>query len=106
MPTHERYEFEVKAKGRAVLPAGLRARCGFEPGTRLSARPLGRGQALIETADAVLNRIWSHRPDHETDGVEELRRWRDAEAGMKDRVTESKDPDQTGVATLKALGIS
>lgn len=105
MPVEEQYEFEVKAKGRVVLPAGLRTVCGFEPGTRVSARPIGRGQAILETTDAVLERIRSYGPDHETDGVEELRRWRDAEAGAERAEISSDNPDETGAATLEALGI-
>lgn len=105
MPTEERFEFEVKAKGRVVLPAALRDACGFVPGTRVSVRPIGRGQAILETADAALERIWSYGPGHETDGVEELRRWRDAEAARERPMPESEDPGAVGAATLEALGI-
>lgn len=105
MPVEEQYEFEVKAKGRVVLPAGLRTVCGFEPGTRVTARPIGRGQAILETAEAVLERIRSYGPDRQTDGVEDLRQWRDAEARAGRPESSSEDPDETGAATLEALGI-
>ena len=106
------YEFEVKAKGRAVIPAGLRSACGFEPGTMLHARPLGPGQAVVETSEAILERIWSANtsPEADTGGVEDLAAWRanevlgsnaspDAEAGSPEPLTDA------GRATLAALGL-
>lgn len=106
MAPEQHYEFEVKDKGRAVLPAGLRSVCGFEPGTRLTARPMGPGQALVETRQAVLARIWSHRPEGRTDGVGALRRWRAEQARHEHTVTHSADVNATGAATLAALGLS
>ena len=47
--TRDVYLFEVKEKGRSVLPAGLRAQCGFEVGMTIVAVALGPRRALIQT---------------------------------------------------------
>lgn len=106
------YGFEVKAKGRAVIPAGLRAACGFEPGTMLHARPLGPGQAVIETSEAILDRIWAANTSTEADagGVEDLAAWRANEVigsdASPDTETGSPEPlTDAGRAALAALGL-
>ena len=107
--TAPQYDFEVKAKGRAVLPAGLRTACGFEPGTRLHARPTGPGQAVVETTDAILNRIWSANSPDGTSGVEDLRAWRTAEAAATTQTEPGALPGEAltdvGRATLRTLGL-
>jgi bifunctional DNA-binding transcriptional regulator/antitoxin component of YhaV-PrlF toxin-antitoxin module len=103
------YDFEVKEKGRAVLPAGLRRDCGFDVGVRVTARPLGPGRALLETADSVIERIWSGVPGHPTDGVEDLKRWRSEQAAASANVAtvadEGTDGPAVGDQLLKALGL-
>ena len=79
-----RFEFEIKDKGRVVLPGGLRDICGFSVGTRLVARPLGKGQAIIETTDAVLERIWAGVPEqHAGSAVEALKQMRTGDAALQ-----------------------
>jgi bifunctional DNA-binding transcriptional regulator/antitoxin component of YhaV-PrlF toxin-antitoxin module len=101
------FSFEVKEKGRVVLPAGLRRACGFEVGSRLVARSLGPGQAIVETADAVMERIWSGVPAEPVDAVGALWEWRAEEA---ERMTQSASPPDAGVAgagqaMLRKLGL-
>ena len=107
-----RFEFEVKEKGRAVLPVGLRTACGFEVGTRLVARPIGPGQAIVETTDAVLDRIWSGIPSGTTqvDAVAELATARaEAVALREQRATATaagdERSDERSSALLPALGL-
>lgn len=78
----EMYHFEVKDKGRVVLPAALRSKWGFDVGSQLVARPLGPGQIVVETTDAVLERIWSGLPSDDADAVADLRATRDAQAAL------------------------
>ncbi len=71
------FQLSVKEKGRTVLPIGLQRACGFAPGAKLVARPLGNGRFLVETREAVLERIWADNPQSiTTDGVADLARWR------------------------------
>jgi len=71
------FRLSVKVKGRTVLPVGLQRACGFAPGAKLVARPLGRGRFVVETPEAVLERIWAGIPQNMiTDGVADLARWR------------------------------
>ncbi|MDQ3728779.1 MAG: hypothetical protein M3355_04245 [Actinomycetota bacterium] len=106
-----RFEFEVKEKGRAVLPVGLRTACGFEVGTRLVARPIGPGQAIVETTDAVLDRIWSGIPSGtQVDAVAELATARAGEVALREqRATANaagdERSDERSVALLTALGL-
>jgi hypothetical protein len=82
MPT---FRLFVKDKGRTVLPLGLQRACGFAPGSELVARPLGNGRFLVESADAVLSRIWERAADGSAeDGVAALSTWR-TEAGTQRR---------------------
>lgn len=90
----ELFRLAVKAKGRTVLPAGLQRACGFAPGAQLVARPLGKGRFVVESTDAVLDRIWSGLPLSEQDDVgdgADLDRWRtEADGG---RWTRLERPD-------------
>ena len=104
------FRFEVKAKGRIVLPAALRELCGFAEGTELIARPLGRGRFVVETQDAVLERIWDACPEPAPDAVADLEAWRTASGVDRWNVLASV-PDDDGnsaersAATLAALGL-
>lgn len=72
------YRLVVKEKGRVVLPVALQRLCEFAPGDELVARPLGKGRFMVESADAILDRIWSQLPDGDADGDEssDLATWR------------------------------
>lgn len=73
------FQLSVKANGRTVLPVGLQRACGFAAGAKLVARPLGRGCFVVETREAVLERIWAGNSQNTTtDGVADLARWRQA----------------------------
>lgn len=55
--------FQVGAKGRVVLPVAVRRAARIDEGAELVARPIGEGQLLLETKDAVRARVWSATPD-------------------------------------------
>lgn len=79
--SHDIYHFEVREKGRSVLPAGLRGACGFEIGTEVAAWQIGPGKAVIETRQALLEEVWvSNSNEGDVDGVEELRDMRRVES--------------------------
>jgi bifunctional DNA-binding transcriptional regulator/antitoxin component of YhaV-PrlF toxin-antitoxin module len=102
------FSFEVKEKGRVVLPAGLRGACGFEVGSRLVARALGPGQAIVETSDAVMERIWSGAPTESVDAVGALWEWRAQEAERMAQVEPAGDDDSAAKAAesmLRTLGL-
>lgn len=72
----ETYRLVVKEKGRVVLPVALQRLCEFAPGDELVVRPLGRGRFVVESADAILDRIWSRLPDIDGDESSDLATWR------------------------------
>jgi hypothetical protein len=78
-------------------------------GSRLIARTLGPGQAIIETADAVMERIWSGVPAEPADAVGDLWNWRTMEAERmtqgKPVTTDEEASTQAAEATLRKLGI-
>lgn len=88
------FQLSVKVKGRTVLPVGLQRACGFAPGAKLVARPLGKGCFVVETREAVLERIWAGIPHNTTtDGVADLARWRQiADAERWERLASPEFP--------------
>ena len=98
------FVLSVKAKGRTVLPAGLRDACGFGTGTTLRARPIGAGSFVVESQDAILARLRDGRPrDEVTEGVDDLIRWRqETEAARHTRLMEEPVVDETMLDTREA----
>jgi len=106
------FRLSVKDKGRTVLPSALQKACGFAPGTELIARTLGQGQFLVETHDAVLERIRSGvQADSEDNGVDALQEWRLASDAERNENLASPDlPDEAtsqsrGTQLLSDLGL-
>ena len=106
------YRILVKEKGRAVLPAALRQVCAFDVGDELIAVPVGPGRFMVETRQAVLDRIGQGLPDGEgTAGTEDLEAWRQhSEEGRRGRLDSAvvSDPaasDARTAAMLAELGI-
>lgn len=106
------FQLSVKVKGRTVLPVGLQRACGFAPGAKLVARPLGRGCFVVETREAVLERIWAGNSQNTTaDGVADLARWRQmSDADRWERLASPEFPAEEVSAEranqlLSALGL-
>lgn len=106
------FQLSVKVKGRTVLPVGLQRACGFAPGAKLVATPLGRGCFVVETREAVLERIWAGIPQNTTtDGVADLARWRQTtDAERWERLASPEIPAEEVSAEranqlLRALGL-
>ena len=73
----ETFRLADQDKGQAVLPVGLQHACESAPGADLVARPIGEGRFVVESTDAVLDRIWSRVSDMEVgSAVEDLHEWR------------------------------
>lgn len=84
------YRLSVKDKGRVVLPVALQRACGFAPGAELVARPIGKGTFVVESTDAVLERIWSRLPEGASgDAVGALEDWRAASGEVRRAALES-----------------
>lgn len=108
--TATHFELHVKDKGRTVLPVALRDACGFETGVTLIARQIGPGQAIVETENSILERMWSRNVEDGTDGVEALRAMRAADNELlttraQDTGEGDDDSDARGAALLEALGL-
>ncbi len=105
------FHFEVKDKGRVVLPAALRAECAIDTGTELVARSVAPGCFIVETMDVVLDRIWAGATDSGVEAVVDLERWHtEADAARWERLS-SEPADDDGesaarsAAALHALGL-
>lgn len=76
----ERIQVEVGPKGRIVIPAPLRASLGIVEGARLLAFEQD-GSVVLETREAVMQRLWGRFAEVETSLADELVAERRAEAG-------------------------
>lgn len=108
----ESYRVSVKDKGRVVLPVALQRACGFGPGDELVVRPIGPGRFVVESTNAVLERIWSGAPQGPSvDAVESLEGWRtesDARRGEEldtPRLPSEKESDQRAARLLSEFGL-
>ena len=73
----ETFRLADQDKGQAVLPVGLQHACESASGADLVARPIGESWFVVESTDAVLDRIWSRVSDMEVDSaVDGLHEWR------------------------------
>lgn len=105
-----RFELHVKQKGRTVLPVGFREACGFGTDVTLIARPIGPGQAIIETMDAVLARLWDGIPSRVEGAVEDVAAQRAEERAVLDERAGDADAgddesDARGARALAILGL-
>jgi len=112
VPLMSDFQLSVKEKGRTVLPVGLQRACGFAPGAKLVARPLGNGSFVVETRETVLERIWAgNSQSTTTDGVGDLARWRQvADTQRWERLASSDLPaeeisSERAIQLLRALGL-
>ena len=108
----ETFRLAVKDKGRTVLPVGLQRACGFAPGADLIARPIGEGRFVVESTDAVLDRIWSRVSDMEVDSaVDGLHEWRtETDQARRSRLEDpelnsEEESDRRATRLLSELGL-
>jgi bifunctional DNA-binding transcriptional regulator/antitoxin component of YhaV-PrlF toxin-antitoxin module len=105
--------FHLGPKGRSVLPVAVRRAAGLEEGTELVATALGDGRVLLETVDAVRQRVWAGAPalESEPDAAADVRRMRQEDIAVSDaaasrrathRATSTADP---GATLLSKLGL-
>jgi hypothetical protein len=77
----------------------------------LIARPLGPGRFIVETADSVLERIWSGIPDEgSSDATESLGEWRSDSttqrmAQLGNGPQDDGGPNVSGEQLLSSLGL-
>jgi AbrB family looped-hinge helix DNA binding protein len=106
----------VGAKGRVVLPVGVRRAAHIEEGAELIARVVGDGQLLLETKDAVRARVWDAAPEPTgLDAAADVRAIRNEDVALEahnvDRqAAASEDRSEahchaTGAALLADLGL-
>lgn len=98
------YRLVVKEKGRVVLPVALQRLCEFAPGDELVVRPLGKGRFMVESADAILDRIWSRLPEGDADGDEssDLETWRAESDEARRSALESPALDSIANSDMRA----
>ena len=105
--------FQIGPKGRSVLPVAVRRAAGFEEGSDVVAVALGKGRVLLETVDAVRERVWAGAPDQDTsvDSVADVRRMRQEDTAISDKAAArrasagSSASDERGAALLSRLGL-
>ena len=106
-------ELRIGAKGRSVLPAPVRRAAQVAEGDRLIARAEGRGRIVLETPDAIRERVWAAAPRcQELDATADVRAMRDEDNGISDanfmRRSELTDPENAeavGQRLLAKLGL-
>lgn len=95
-----------------VLPVALQRACGFGPGDELVVRPIGPGRFVVESTNAVLERIWSSAPQGPSvDAVETLEGWRtESDAQRREefdapRLPSEKESDRRAARLLSEFGL-
>lgn len=112
--------FQIGPKGRSVLPVAVRRASGLEEGSEVVATSLGKGRVLLETVEAVRERVWAGAPDPDAsvDSVADVRRMRREDIAISDEAAarrsvagsstpdeSSSTPDENGAALLSRLGL-
>mgnify|MGYP003565212611 FL=1 len=105
--------FQIGPKGRSVLPVAVRRAAGLEEGSDVVAIALGKGRVLLETVDAVRERVWAGAPEPDTsvDSVADVRRMRQDDTAISDKAAVrrssagSSASDERGAALLSRLGL-
>ena len=107
--------FTIGPKGRSVLPVAIRRAAHFEEGTEVVAIALGEGRVLLETVEAVRQRVWAGAPDPEVGRAEataDVRRMRDEDVAVSDGAAARRSAPLTsdhaedrGAALLAKLGL-
>lgn len=105
--------FQVGPKGRAVIPVGVRRLAGIGEGAQLYAVVLGEGRVLIETLDAVRQRVWdgAGQQDALPAAADDVRQARledvavSDEAAARRSATGDSESDARGAALLAELGL-
>lgn len=100
----------VQAKGRVTLPKKLREAAAIEEGSALVGRVTGHGQILIESADAIRQRVWDAAPEPTgIDATTDVRNMRnednDASDARWERSRASVADPEVGRALLSTLGL-
>ena len=106
-------ELRIGAKGRSVLPAPVRRAAHVAEGDRLIARAEGRGRIVLETPDAIRERVWAAAPrSHGLDVTADERALRDEDNAISDanflRRAEAADTELSeavGQRLLAKLGL-
>ncbi|MEI6622199.1 MAG: AbrB/MazE/SpoVT family DNA-binding domain-containing protein [Actinomycetes bacterium] len=104
----------IGAKGRIVLPADVRKAAGFTEGTEVIAHTEGYGRVVVETSDAIRDRIWAASPPQTSiDATADIRAAREEDVRVSDQAAAHRcgersnaDSDARGEALLKHLGLA
>lgn len=90
------YTFHVGPKGRVSLPAAVRREAGVPEGAEVVARVAGPGRIVIETPEAIRERIWSAAPEPSgLDASADLRRMRNDDAALADAAAARRETATT-----------
>ena len=99
--------FHLGPKGRVVLPAAVRRAAGIPDGAQVIAQAIGPGRIVIETIDAVRNRMWSASSDSAgVDSTTDIRALREEDINTADRAARARSRFEDDTAESDAVGLS
>ena len=68
--------FQIGPKGRVVIPVATRRAANLAEGDEVVAIALGEGRVLIQTVDAVRQRVWRAAPTAAPNPTKDVRQMR------------------------------
>ncbi len=98
----------VGAKGRVLVPSEVRRAAGFKEGDDVVLRVEQTGQVIIESRDAIRNRVWAAAPGRGTTPIQGADRREEValeERNAAARTAVGDDPDEAARRLLIALGL-
>ena len=98
--------FHLGPKGRVVLPAAVRRAAGIPDGAQVIARAIGPGRIVIETIDAVRDRVWSASSDSAGVDSTDIRALREEDINTADRAAQARSRVEDDTTESDAVGLS
>ena len=90
-----------------VLPAAVRRAAGIPDGAQVIARSIGPGRIVIETIDAVRDRVWSASSDSAgVDSTTDIRALREEDINTADRAAQARSRVEDDTTESDAVGLS
>lgn len=104
--------FLLGPKGRVVIPVAVRRAAGLEEGAQVVAHAEGTGRIVVETPDAIRDRIWDAAPEATgLDATADIRAMREEDNRVSDAIANARSQagdsgsGARGAALLEHLGL-